>query len=74
MDIEGAEKNALRGGRATLLKFSPAMAISAEHLPDDAQAIPAQVKELAPGLLMEFGFCELSKPFHAAPNVIHFSK
>ena len=74
MDIEGAEKNALRGAQATLLKFSPAMAISAEHLPDDAQAIPAQVKELAPGLRMEFGFCELSKPFHAAPNVIHFSK
>ena len=74
MDIEGAEKNALRGARATLLKFSPVMAISAEHLPDDAQAIPAQVKELAPGLRMEFGFCELSKPFHAAPNVIHFSK
>jgi len=74
MDIEGAEKNALRGARATLVKFSPAMAISAEHLPDDAQAIPAQVKELAPGLRMEFGFCELSEPFHAAPNVIHFSK
>ena len=74
MDIEGAEKNALRGARATLLKYSPAMAISAEHLPDDAQAIPKQVKELAPGLRMEFGFCELSKPFHAAPNVIHFSK
>jgi FkbM family methyltransferase len=74
MDIEGAEKNALRGARATLLKFSPTMAISAEHLPDDAQAIPAQVKELAPGLRMEFGFCEVSKPFHAAPNVIHFSK
>ena len=74
MAIEGAEKNALRGGRATLMKFSPTMAISAEHLPDDPQAIPAQVKELVPGLRMEFGFCELSKPFHAAPNVIHFSK
>jgi hypothetical protein len=50
------------------------MAISTEHLPDDVQAIPVQVKELAPRLRMEFGFCELSKPFHAAPNVIHFSK
>jgi FkbM family methyltransferase len=75
MDIEGAEKNALRGARATLLKFSPAMAISAEHLPDDADAIPAQVNQLAPGLLrMEYGLCELSRPFHADPNVIHFSK
>ena len=74
MDIEGAEKNALRGARTTLLKFSPAMAISAEHLPDDAAAIPAQVKELAPGLRMEFGLCELSRPYHADPNVIHFSK
>ena len=49
MDIEGAEKNALRGAKATLAKFSPTMAISAEHLPDDAERIPALVSELVPG-------------------------
>src|SRR5579859_608883 len=74
MDIEGAEKNALRGAQATLLKYSPAMAISAEHLPDDAERIPQVVRELNPNLQMRFGFCEFSTPFRAAPNVIHFNR
>ena len=75
MDIEGAEKNALRGGQATLAKFSPVMALSAEHLPDDMTSIPALVSELVPGRYhMAFGFCEFKGPFHAAPNVLHFSK
>jgi FkbM family methyltransferase len=39
MDIEGAEKQALAGARNTLRKFHPRMAISTEHLPDDAVAI-----------------------------------
>jgi FkbM family methyltransferase len=75
MDIEGAEKNAFKGGQATLAKFSPTMAISAEHLPDDMVRIPELVSELVPGRLhMEFGFCEIDRAFHAAPNVLHFSK
>ena len=75
MDIEGAEKNALRGAQMTLVKYSPTMAISAEHLPDDMVSIPALVSELVPGRFrMEFGFCEFNGPFHASPNVLHFSK
>ena len=35
MDIEGAEKPALRGAAQTLRKFKPRMAIASEHLPDD---------------------------------------
>jgi FkbM family methyltransferase len=74
MDIEGAEKNALRGGQTTLAKFSPLMAISAEHLPDDMTSIPALVNELVPGRYrMAFGFCEFNRPLHAVPNVLHFS-
>lgn len=73
MDIEGAEKNALRGARTTLAKFSPQMAISSEHLPDDMQSIPALVNNLIPGRYrMEYGRCFYVKPFHAPPNVLHF--
>ena len=75
MDIEGAEKNALRGGQATLVKFSPVMALSAEHLPDDMTSIPALVSELVPGRYhMVFGFCVFTGLLHAVPNVLHFSK
>jgi FkbM family methyltransferase len=43
MDIEGAEKQALRGAAGTIRKYAPRMAIAAEHLPDDVTAIPPVV-------------------------------
>jgi FkbM family methyltransferase len=49
MDIEGAEKPALTGGRNTIRRFRPRMSLSTEHLPDDATAIPAVVKSIEPG-------------------------
>ena len=48
MDIEGAEKWALRGGAQTIRKFRPRMALSTEHLPDDAYTIPRTVKTIWP--------------------------
>jgi FkbM family methyltransferase len=48
MDIEGAEKWALRGGAQTIKKFHPRMALSTEHLADDAVAIPRTVKTIWP--------------------------
>jgi FkbM family methyltransferase len=75
MDIEGAEKNALRGGKATLAKYAPAMALSSEHLPDDMERIPGLVSELVPTRYrVDYNYCLYDKPFHAAPNVIQFSK
>ncbi len=46
MDIEGAEKQALRGARDTIKRFRPRMSISSEHLSDDFTAIPAVVKSI----------------------------
>jgi len=48
MDIEGAEKNAIRGGSETIRKFHPRMALSIEHLPDDPVAIPRTVRAIQP--------------------------
>lgn len=58
MDIEGAEKPALKGARETLNRFHPRMSISAEHLPDDEQAIPALVHSLQPNYKLEYADCE----------------
>lgn len=52
MDIEGSEKWALRGGTQTIRKFRPRMALSTEHLPDDAYAIPRTVTTIRP----DYGF------------------
>jgi FkbM family methyltransferase len=44
MDIEGAERNALQGGRATIRRFIPRLAVSAYHLPDDPKVLKNEVK------------------------------
>jgi hypothetical protein len=48
MDIEGAEKQAISGGKNTIQRFRPRMSLSTEHLPDDFTAIPAVVNSIAP--------------------------
>jgi len=45
MDIEGAERHALAGGRRMLAAHRPRMAICIYHTPDDALVIPALVRE-----------------------------
>jgi methyltransferase FkbM-like protein len=73
MDIEGAEKNALRGARQTLGRFRPRLAISAEHLPDDDTAIPALVRTLQPSYQARFGRCLYRAALtQAKPEVLFF--
>jgi len=57
MDIEGAEKPALRGAANTLRKFRPRMAIASEHLPDDVSAIPQTVRAIVPNYEVICGQC-----------------
>ena len=48
MDIEGAERHALRGGSRTLQDFRPRMALCIYHLPDDGEVIPRLALERQP--------------------------
>ena len=48
MDIEGAERQALRGGRTTIARFQPHLAVALEHLPTDATELPGYIRELWP--------------------------
>lgn len=45
MDIEGAERNALRGGRTTIGRFRPRLAVSAYHLPDDPDVLRSEISK-----------------------------
>jgi FkbM family methyltransferase len=58
MDIEGAEKQALRGASQVIRKFRPRMAIASEHLPDDFTAIPQTVNAIWPGYAMRASSCK----------------
>jgi len=54
MDIEGSERHALRGGRQSLVRFSPQLAICVYHRPDDREAVPREVLAARPSYQTEF--------------------
>jgi len=58
MDIEGAEKDALRGAAETIRRYHPRMAIASEHLPDDTTAIPQTVNAIWTGYSLRFSSCK----------------
>jgi hypothetical protein len=73
MDIEGAEKWALRGGAQTIRSFHPRMALSTEHFPDDASAIPRTVKTIWPDYAFEPTAASCKDEFYSiTSNVLLF--
>jgi FkbM family methyltransferase len=59
-DIEGAERHALAGAKATLAKHHPRMAVCVYHLADDPVAVPAAAKAAWDGYRYECGPCVVS--------------
>jgi len=59
MDIEGAEKPAIKGASDTIRRFRPRMSLSSEHFADDYTTIPALVKSIEPRYRYRGCDCEL---------------
>lgn len=48
MDIEGAEQEALKGGRKIIQTYKPKLAVCIYHKPEDLFDIPIMIKEMMP--------------------------
>jgi FkbM family methyltransferase len=48
MDIEGAERDALRGAARTLARWKPRLMLDAYHQPDDPDVLPAVIRAANP--------------------------
>jgi FkbM family methyltransferase len=57
MDIEGAERRALRGAQQILLKYRPRMALCMYHLPDDPVVIPNTIRSIRTDYQQSCGIC-----------------
>jgi FkbM family methyltransferase len=71
MDIEGAETNALRGGRETIKRFKPRMSLSTYHLPTDPKDVPAIVASIRADYTIESGPCA-EIPGALRPDILYF--
>jgi len=71
MDIEGAEPKALVGGRGTIARFHPRLAMSTYHAPDHPWTIPTIVHGIWPGYRVHCGPCTLRGPT-IRPDVLIF--
>jgi FkbM family methyltransferase len=60
MDIEGAEREALKGAAETLKRWRPRLALDSYHLPDDAVVLPKAIAAANPAYVFECGPCELN--------------
>ena len=69
MDIEGAEREALKGALETLRRFRPRLMLDSYHLPDDMAVLPAVVRRAHPDYLLTCGPCE-EQSARVVPHVI----
>jgi hypothetical protein len=71
MDIAGAEPNALIGGKQTIAKYHPRLAMSTYHMPDHPVVIPKLILEAWPGYKIDCGPCAIAEN-KIRPDVLYF--
>ena len=75
LDIEGAEREALKGAQHTLSKYRPRLFIDAYHREDDMEVLPQIIREANPDYEMTCGPCEINDNFgteHIVPHYVFY--
>ena len=70
MDIEGAEAKALEGGRETIRRDRPRMAIATEHFLSDHTVLPALLRDINSGVSLSFSGTCISIEGRFVPQVL----
>jgi FkbM family methyltransferase len=65
MDIEGAEREALKGARGILRRYKPRLMLDAYHRPDDSTVLPAVIREANPAYRE---YCAVCSPTREDPG------
>jgi FkbM family methyltransferase len=71
MDIEGAERHALKGASGILSKYHPRLMIDSYHRPDDMQVLPEIIHRAWSGYSLVCGGCEVEEG-HMKPHVTFY--
>jgi FkbM family methyltransferase len=71
MDIEGAEREALKGAFGTMAKYHPRLMIDSYHRPDDMQVLPALIHQAWSGYSQNCGGCEVENG-QMRPHVVFY--
>jgi FkbM family methyltransferase len=74
MDIEGSERQAIRGARETLRRFGPRLVTAIYHFPDDPQAIATAVAETDPAYRLIRSTCWAFNQPVIAPYIASFGR
>lgn len=73
LHVEGSERQAIEGARATIAKFRPRLAVATDHRDDDAERIPEAVRAIRPGYRQECSACYVSaRRLLILPSVLLF--
>ncbi|MBV6434533.1 MAG: hypothetical protein IANPNBLG_04786 [Bryobacteraceae bacterium] len=75
MDIEGAEREALKGASRTLAKSRPVIMLDHYHLPDDAVVLPKVIREANPAYQPDCVLCSpdrLGRPDRFIPYSVFY--
>ena len=74
MDIEGAEREALKGSLETLRAHRPRLMIDSYHRPDDMEVLPGIIRQAHPDYRIACGPCEPTQegPKRLIPHVTFY--
>jgi FkbM family methyltransferase len=72
MDIEGAEREALKGARSVLARYKPQLALDSYHRPDDPAVLPPIILSANSKYHVYCGPCEMKDEKTLVPHVMYY--